>query len=445
MYHSLLGETRIHREEDGYWDVYPPEEGSGVWTLWQTIDDFCLSAKEKPQTLDRLYQKLTNPPYGVKQGMIPILIAAVLLYHLDDVGVYQDGTFIPILGVEHFELLLKDPSRFAVKSFEIMGLRSQVFKELEAILRTSKRNKTGKLRNATLLTVVTPLYQFVNKLPNYTKQTKRLSSEAVAVLQALQKTVEPDELLFVEFPRAFGLPAIGTDEAEDGITAKKLRTKLVKVIKELSQAYDKLIADCQGLLLNAFGVRRGEQKLREDLRVRSNYLIDKCIEPTLKRFTKAAIDETVDDEQWLKALVMIVADKPTESWIDQDVTRFEIELADLVRKFQNLEALQKETTAKGEGFEARRITVTHADGQETHRVVWVDNEQEKQVEQLVEEVMNVLPTDPQLQQAVLTKLTERILNADSGSNRDIAAMPTASSAIAKKRKNQEKQTSILAA
>lgn len=198
-----------------------------------------------------------------------------------------------------------------------------------------------------------------------TKQTKRLSPEAVAILQALQKTVEPDELLFVEFPKACGLPAIGTDEAEDGITAKELRMKLVKVIKELSQAYDKLLADCKSLLLDAFGVRRGEPKLREDLRVRSNYLIDKCIEPTLKRFTKAAVDETVDNEQWLKALVMIVADKPAESWTDQDVTRFEIELADLVRKFQNLEALQKETTAKGGGFEARRITVTHADGQET--------------------------------------------------------------------------------
>ena len=135
MYYSLLGETKIHREEDGYWDIYPPKLGSGVWTLWQAIDEFCLTAKEKPRTLDELYQTLANPPYGVKQGMIPILIAAVLLYHLDDVGVYQDGTFIPILGVEHFELLLKDPARFAVKSFEIMGLRSQVFKELEAILR----------------------------------------------------------------------------------------------------------------------------------------------------------------------------------------------------------------------------------------------------------------------------------------------------------------------
>ena len=30
MYHSLLAETKIHREEDGYWDIYPPKEGSGV-------------------------------------------------------------------------------------------------------------------------------------------------------------------------------------------------------------------------------------------------------------------------------------------------------------------------------------------------------------------------------------------------------------------------------
>ena len=420
MYYSLLSETKIHKEKDGYWDFHPPSEESGVWTLWQAIDEFCLSAKEKPQTLDKLYKILANPPYGIKQGVIPVLIAAVLLYYIDDVGVYQDGTFIPILGAEHFELLLKDPSRFAVKYFEVVGLRSQVFKELEAILRNAKAKKPGKLRNATLLTVVTPLYQFVSKLPKYTKQTKRLSPEAVSVLQALQKTVEPDVLLFTELPQACGLPIIGTEEVDDGTIAKELRSKLVQVLRELDRAYDNLLTECKGLLLDAFGVRRGESKLREDLRVRSNYLIDKCIEPTLKRFTKAAIDEKADDNEWFSALVMIVADKPAASWTDQDVTRFEIELADLVRRFQNLEALQKETTAKGEGFEARRITVTHADGQETHRVIWVDNEQEKQVEQFVEEVMKVLPKDPQLQQAVLTKLTERILNASSGSTKKMS-------------------------
>ncbi len=66
--------------------------------MWQAIEDFCLQAKEKIQTLDQLYKILGASPYGVKKGVIPVLIAAVLLYHIDDVGVYKDGTFIPVLG-----------------------------------------------------------------------------------------------------------------------------------------------------------------------------------------------------------------------------------------------------------------------------------------------------------------------------------------------------------
>ena len=65
-----------------------------------------------------------------------MLFAAVLLYRADDVGIYKDGTFVPVLGAEHFELLVKDPSRFSVKYFEIVGLRSEVFKELESVLRS---------------------------------------------------------------------------------------------------------------------------------------------------------------------------------------------------------------------------------------------------------------------------------------------------------------------
>jgi len=94
----------------------------------------CLEATEQIQSLDKLYARFAEPPYEVKQGPVPVLLAAVLLYHIDDVGVYKDGTFIPVLGSEHFEVLFRDPSRFAVKHFEIVGLRSQVFKELEAIL-----------------------------------------------------------------------------------------------------------------------------------------------------------------------------------------------------------------------------------------------------------------------------------------------------------------------
>lgn len=414
MYYSLLETTRIHRQEEGYWGFYPPSETSGLWTLWHIVEEFCLEAKEKPQTLDRLYQQLLAPPYGVKQGAIPVILAAVLLYHTDDIGVYKDGTFIAMLGTEHFELLLKDPSRFAVKYFEVVGMRSQVFKELEAILSNPNQKKSGKLRNTTLLTVVTPLYQFVKKLPAYTKQTKRMSEEAQAVLKTLQQTIEPDELLFTGLPVACNLPPIGTEEADDGAIAKTLRIKLVQILREIYAAYDGLLSNCQSLLYDAFGVRSLEAKLREDLQVRAKYLIGQCVERSLRSFTQAAIEEGKSDQEWLEALMTVIGDKAPESWTEQDATGFEIKLADIVRRFKNLEALQKEDVPKGIGIEARKFTVTHSDGQETHRVVWVDKELDDQVEQLVNKILDIiLPENDHIQQAILAKLTEKILNSES--------------------------------
>ncbi|WP_066379592.1 MULTISPECIES: hypothetical protein [unclassified Anabaena] len=414
MYYSLLQETGIHRQEDDVWDFYPPLEKSGLNSLWEAVENFCLSATEKSQSFDLLYQHLAVPPYGIKQGAVPVILAAVLLYHADDLGLYQDGTFIPVLGTEHFELLVKYPERFAVKYFAVVGLRAEVFKELETILRNPQFKTLVKVRNATLLTVVTPLYQFVKKLPKYTQQTKNIAEEPRAILKALQTTVEPDELLFKALPAACNLPPIGTEGGDDGVTAKILRTKLVHALREIHTAYDNLLSNCLQLIYEAFGVRNQETKLREDLRVRANYLAGKCIEPLLKRFIRAASDETKNDSQWLEALVMIVADKPAESWTDDDATAFEMKLADVVRRFKNLEDLQKDVAAKGEGFEARRITMTRPDGEEIHQTVWVDYGRESEVEKMVNRIMADLPDDQQLQQAILAKLSERILNPDLG-------------------------------
>ncbi|MEL7523447.1 MAG: hypothetical protein AAGJ80_17820, partial [Cyanobacteria bacterium J06553_1] len=117
MYKSVLGATRIHREEDGFVGFYPPQTDSGVDSVWSAIETFCSESKEEQRSIQLLYDQLAKPPYGIKDGVVSVLLAAVLLNRVDDIGIYKDGTFIPVLGPEHFELLVKDPSRFSVKSF----------------------------------------------------------------------------------------------------------------------------------------------------------------------------------------------------------------------------------------------------------------------------------------------------------------------------------------
>ncbi len=153
MYYSVLEATGIHRQEAGEWDFYPPRLESGVETVWERIESFCIASVDQQRSLDLLYRELEYPPYGVKAGAVPLLLAAFLLHRAEDIGVYKDGTFIPVLGPEHFELLVKAPERFSVKHFEIAGLRSQVFQKLEVVLKSPNSKTPSGVRNASLLAI----------------------------------------------------------------------------------------------------------------------------------------------------------------------------------------------------------------------------------------------------------------------------------------------------
>ena len=433
MYNSVLGATEIHREESGFWGFYPPKAGSGLEDAWIAIERFCSEAKEEQRSLQLLYEQLAEPPYGIKHGVIPVLIAAILLYRVDDIGIYKDGTFIPVLGPEHFELLVKDPSRFSVKSFEMEGLRSQVFKELEAILRSPDAKKPSGVRNATLLVIAKPLFNFVRKLPKYTQKTKRISKEGQQTIQALQKAQEPDELLFTSLPKACGLAPIDAGAEASEAAAKNFRKQLVKVLREVQTAYDVLLRDCKKYLHEAFAVRSKEANLREDLRVRASYLQGQCIEPTLNSFVIAAAKESTTDQEWLEALVMVIADKPPKSWVDGDLTRFELGLSDIARRFKNVEALQKEVATKGKGFSAKRITMTEENGKEVHSIVWIDRESDALIAELVDKALDeaALKDNYRLQQAFVAKLNEKVL----GQQKQYAS----GNEIAKRSKNQRKR------
>ena len=414
MYNSVLSATGIHRDGEDGTGFYPPSAESGVNSAWDAVEAFCVGAKAEQRSLRSLYEQLAEPPYGIKHGVIPVLLAAVLIYRVDDVGVYKDGTFIPVLGPEHFELLVKDHNRFSVKHFELIGLRSQIFRELNSVLcGNPSKSRNNRIRNQTLLSIVKPLVQFVRKLPNYTLRTHRISPTARAILNALQQTKEPDDLLFNALPEACGLEPIKAQKSENSNLAKKLREQLVLALREIHTAYDVLIAESETLLYAAFGVRGNQTELRQDLQFRSKYLLGSCLESSLDRFVRAAADATPQNKQWLEAVIMIVADKPAESWKDDDVTKFELRLSDLSRRFKNLEALKTSVRASNQnGFEAKRMTVTRSDGSEVHQMIWLDHNQQDKAAPLVEEILSKY-SDPQLRHALLIHLAEELFDSET--------------------------------
>jgi hypothetical protein len=252
MYHALLDRTGIHREDDGSWGFGAPTHES-VARVWDAIEEFCLGATGDARNLAELYDLLQSPPFGVKAGLIPVILAAVLVRHADDVSVYRTGSFLPILGPEHFEILVKSPKDFSVRHFPIEGLRLEVFHELKTILNGQAKPLPKEIRNSTVLAVARPLTVFARKLPPVTASTRQVSDAARRVRDALLNVTSPESLLFEELPRALGFEPFDATSAERPGAEESFRRALVGAIRELNLHYERLLGECLERIHTAFG------------------------------------------------------------------------------------------------------------------------------------------------------------------------------------------------
>ena len=173
-----------------------------------------------------------------------------------------------------------------------------------------------------------------------------------------------------------------------------------------------MLGHCERLLRKAFAIRIDSNEFRGNLRYRAMNLLSQVIEPRFKSFILACSDKESDNKSWLESILLIISNKPPRSWTDEDVLIYETKLSDIARRFMNLEALQKEIAIPSEGIDARRITVTYPDGDEIHQMLWIDRNNQSNIDRIAEQIIENynLSDDANLKQAVTAALIEKIFS-----------------------------------
>ena len=153
---------------------------------------------------------------------------------------------------------------------------------------------------------------------------------------------------------------------------KAFTARLIESLRELQKAYPILLETCRNRICDAFHVDEEKQSIRENLRIRANALHGRVIENRMSGFIGAAIDKKAADKQWLESVIMTLTGKPARLWNDDDCFKFELSVEDLARRFSNLEAIHSDLIGtRLEGSDAMRLSLTHPDGEEINKMVWV--------------------------------------------------------------------------
>jgi len=307
MLESVLVQTGIYRQRGGKWTFGPPLRNSGVLEVWNAVEKFCLGSRKTPENVQQLYTMLQGPPFGVRSELIPVFLVAALLTHAEDVVMYYQGSFIPVLSAANLELLVKHPYRFSIMYFKIAGARKKLFARLKSILNIGRDPKSSGVRNVSLLGVLKPLMRFVRSLPEYTIHTKNLDVIAMSIRDALLNGRHPDKLVFDDLPLACGLPPIQADE-DSNQTIEEFNHRFTEALRILDTTYDQLLIRNASVLGVAFSIDGDIARLREHLKVKSSYLLAVAVEPKLRRFLLAVTDDSFDDQSWLESVCMVISD-----------------------------------------------------------------------------------------------------------------------------------------
>lgn len=400
MYLSVVEKGAIHVKRGSSYHVVEPGVNSDPLRLRPSLEQLASvvkSAHGDRVSVSDLLAGLQRPPYGVRSGVAPLLLAVLMRTRPHELAVYENGTFLHRFGPSDFLRLTKAPSTFEIQHCHIKGVRAEVFELLAATFARDVSDRTPDL-----LDVVTPLCQFAAQLPEYTRRAT-LGGHALSVRNCLLAAREPVALLFRELPEACDVAAFSPDQRSSTDRIQTFVTRLHDAIGELRAAYPELIAR----LVQRVGLAIGEQGPSFDrgaLAARAARVSLAAKEPRLRTFALRLRDPGLSDEAWIEALGSFVVAKPPSRWLPGDEARFSEEISALADLFYRVESAAFGGGQAAPTLEAIRVNLTRGDGEDLLRVVQPVVSADANGDALAESFARLLPQDQSVRVHVLTTL-----------------------------------------
>lgn len=403
LYLSLLKKGGLHRLENEHWGFHPPpsKDPCRLRPMWEKISDILGACGEEKVALPKLYAKLQQPPFGVRLGVLPILIITYLLAHRREVALYQEDAFCETLTIDQVELLCRRPALFELERFELAGLRGDLFEQYLGSI-------VGNLReNATLLDIVRPLVRFIGKLPEYSLHCAGLSPEAERVRSAFQQAKSPGVLLFDTLPHACGFEP-DAFKANDSAVVEEFIGDLIRVLRELKNAYPNLLKYWDQKLANELLDSFPEDlaKLRVVLAERYSGL-DRYTPKNSPTgvFIRRLGSISSSDDTWLESVLTLLGNAPPAKWHESARLKAELRLSELGIQLHELERLRETVTDDGDGSDALLVKVIDPEQGEIIQVLRLSPEQRQTAAVSAEQIaQNMVTLDSSTQIAVVAEL-----------------------------------------
>lgn len=223
----------LRQDEQGRWIIGEPTD-ERMARIWAVMEEFFERAREEPQSFADLLDALQSPPFGLRLGVLPVLIAAALRRHLHVATVRRDRKPVLPLTGETFIDLCKRPGHYTLELGPEDARQAVIWALLEE--RFGGQVLPEERRRQPLRYLSLGMVRWLQSLPRFAQVTQRLSKDALRFRQLIKKAVkEPSNVLFRELPALLENGEVTPDLGE--VYQETLSVRLNALMGELETAY----------------------------------------------------------------------------------------------------------------------------------------------------------------------------------------------------------------
>jgi len=390
LHATILEASGLHGIRGERIGFHAPHESSNIGRtfrpMWEAAEKI-LSSSDSTVSLASIYNTWRQPPFGLRQGVLPILSTAFFLANRKQVAVYVDGIFQPYVTDVVVDRLLQDVHAISFRQVDLTADGE----ELISALRRHLQDLTGVASESGVLELARAMVEFAMKLPNWTRRTTTLSKTAANVRRILLSASDPHQMIFADLPKAVW-PSDQTNPAGE----------IGAALMELYSAYAEMLSVLKEKMMAALGDKDIDIKhLQHRARIVRGITGDLRLDAFAGRLA-----EFSGTEQEFEAIVSLVANKPPHLWSDQDPKRALLAIAELSLAFTQAEMLARVQNREPTQHAVGVVFGTGEAAQTGMKSVRLSAQERKAASALAHELSSVATASGQDQRLVLAALAE---------------------------------------
>lgn len=378
MYAAVFGHSKFHLGKgDGSFSLVIPDENGNKWTpVLQTISALFEKSSDQRLSLELACDSLQRPPFGLKMGLIPLLILAEIVRREDDVLVYEHGSLVTEVDDAIAERLIKNPNHFSVK---VLRQSKKSEEMLHHYAKQLFRDRAALLPS--VVAIGKKMYSEVRSLNRFPLVTQDgISKEAIEVRGRIKEATELDVLLLQMLPQAVNRPEITLGKTNEDETIKTINL-VAHHYNILIKAYPQMLRHAQEIIAIELGLNKDASvaTIRKNTKQRAAAILGSSVDPNLNALA-SALESARDDHAWIEHVAYVLSGgKSPHGWDDDQFNLFSLSAKNFVGRFKRLAELASFGNDTHEATsESVLVSVTANDGTELRERYFL-SEQESQL------------------------------------------------------------------